>query len=280
MTAFAPGMSRATATCGWPEYISDEDAPVRVPALNVAPASPRLQVPSEPAQPSAPVSASASAPPPRSARSQAVRRLHHASPSPREHLLRTDLPAARHLGHDRTRFQRLRHDPSLVVVRPLPPPARPRQNLNPAIPATLRIVINVDHNVSPKLPAPSRPSTFTARARRPASSPRLRAIRRARPPFAPAAPWPSNSTMRRRRGLSRLAQPVPAMSLRPRPPRLHPRRQRAFASARRVQRLVGGPGKAPGPVEAPAHPTANSAIHQLSAHFAGELGFPGRQVRG
>src|SRR5690606_9423301 len=36
---------------------------------------------------------------------------------------------ARHLGHNRARHQRLRHDPSLVVERPTPPPAGPVDHL-------------------------------------------------------------------------------------------------------------------------------------------------------
>jgi hypothetical protein len=67
-------------------------------------------------------------------------------------------PPSRHLGYPRSRNQRLRDDPCLLIRRPAPAPARPRQNLDPPISA-LRVIINVKHNDSSKLSASRKSST-------------------------------------------------------------------------------------------------------------------------
>ena len=116
--------------------------------------------------------------------------------TPAKHLLRADLPAARHLGDHRSRPQRLRDNPRLVVVRPDPPPARSRQNLDPAVPATLRVVPNVVHSDSSKPSAPSRSSTIRTYSGRRASKLRLRSIRAWAWTMSPCWPGPNNSRRR------------------------------------------------------------------------------------
>ena len=64
---------------------------------------------------------------------------------PSKHLLRTQLPAACHIGHPHTGPQGFRHDPGLLFGRPAPTPPGAGQNLN-APEAALRVVINVEHN--------------------------------------------------------------------------------------------------------------------------------------
>ena len=91
---------------------------------------------------------------------------------PREHLLRTNLPASRHLGWPGAGSKALNNHPSLVLRRPAPAPARPGQHLYPAIPSP-RVVINVKHSVSSKLPASSRPTTPSAHPGRTVTQQRL-----------------------------------------------------------------------------------------------------------
>ena len=71
------------------------------------------------------------------------------------------------------RLRRLSDNPRLVVGRPYPPTARPRQNLNPPVP-TLRVVRNVIHTAISKLLAWRRPSTFKPNRER--RAPRLRLL--------------------------------------------------------------------------------------------------------
>jgi hypothetical protein len=84
---------------------------------------------------------------------------------PSEHLLWTQLPAARHIGHPRAGLQRLRHDPGLLLGGPTPPPTGAGQYLN-APETALRVVANVEHNDGSKPPASSQISTVSQNAPR------------------------------------------------------------------------------------------------------------------
>jgi len=72
---------------------------------------------------------------------------------PSEHLPQTRLPAASHIGHPCTGLKDLRHDPGLLLGGPTPQ-SRAGQNLN-APEATLRVVVNVEHNAGSKPSASS-----------------------------------------------------------------------------------------------------------------------------
>src|SRR4029077_20794597 len=74
----------------------------------------------------------------------------------------TDLPPPRHLGYPRSRHQRLRDDPCLLIRRPASPAARSRQDLPPPI-AALRVIANVKHKDSSK-PSASGKSTTSGEA--------------------------------------------------------------------------------------------------------------------
>lgn len=69
--------------------------------------------------------------------------------TPAEHLLRTKLPAASRLGDPRSRFQRLRNDPGLLVRGPAATPTRTSEDLYPPK-RTLRVVAKVKHKDSSK----------------------------------------------------------------------------------------------------------------------------------
>jgi hypothetical protein len=69
--------------------------------------------------------------------------------SPPENLADANLPAPRYLYDDRTRHHCFRRYHRLLLIRPTPPPARTRQNLNTPI-NTLSVVANIVHNVGAK----------------------------------------------------------------------------------------------------------------------------------
>jgi hypothetical protein len=100
-------------------------------------------------------------------------RATHLAP-PGKHLLPAHLPVTRHHGHDRARLHRLRHDPRLGLLRPLPPTARTGQYFHTAVHLRLRVVISVDHYVGPKLPASGRSTILITRNARRAWGLRLR----------------------------------------------------------------------------------------------------------
>jgi hypothetical protein len=84
---------------------------------------------------------------------------------PSEHLLRTQLSAAPHIGYPRTGLQRLRQDPGLLLGGPAPAP--PGTGHPPPAPeATLRVVIDVEHNDGSKPSASSQTSMVSQNAPR------------------------------------------------------------------------------------------------------------------
>jgi len=74
-------------------------------------------------------------------------------PPPVEHLLRRDLPPTGDLTHHHARLGGLGDNPRLGVLRPFPPPARPRQNLDPPRPAPrfVRHVVHTAHSQASRL---------------------------------------------------------------------------------------------------------------------------------